>query len=323
MEHPWQLRAPVPTGLVVPCAVDPTGENGPTKTQARRISWRRTSPGLYVPAGTDRGVVEQRILEEAQRLPDSGAVTGWAALRLAGANLFDGTVDGVTEVPVDLVVPRGADLTRSAGIVRHREVLPDKDVVVQHGIRCTVAARALFDAMRDAADLRAAVAVADMALAAGVVNAAELEEHLAGRARRRGVAVVRAALALADPRTLSPMETRMRLIWRLDAGLPEVLSNWPIADQDGRRLGRPDLLCEEVAVVGEYDGADHRDSRRQADDAAREQAFRNVGLESFRIVGRDIHNTALVVARMRDAVRRAQEASRPRQWLTKRDPGPL
>jgi hypothetical protein len=51
------------------------------------------SPGFYLPREIDRDVVEQRILEEAMRLPPGGAVTCWAALRMAGGNFFDGTQD--------------------------------------------------------------------------------------------------------------------------------------------------------------------------------------------------------------------------------------
>jgi very-short-patch-repair endonuclease len=96
-----------------------------------------------------------------------------------------------------------------------------------------------------------------------------------------------------------------------------------VADERGRRIGKPDLLCEELAVVGEYDGADHREARRQADDVAKEDDFRNVGLECFRVVGRDIDDVSLVVRRMRGAVQRAAEAGRPSRWTIRKNPGPL
>ena len=115
----------------------------------------------------------------------------------------------------------------------------------------------------------------------------------------------------------------MRLIWILDARLPRPSCNWPVADQNGQRIGRPDLLCEELAVVGEYDGADHRSATTQAADVAKEEQYRDAGLESFRVVGKDLDNVDRVVTRMQSAVRRAREARRPRRWMTRRDPGPL
>jgi hypothetical protein len=50
----------------------------------------------------------------------------------------------------------------------------------------------------------------------------------------------------------------MRLIWTLDAQLPPPLCNWPLADLARNYLGRPDLLCPELGIYGEFDGADHR-----------------------------------------------------------------
>jgi hypothetical protein len=115
----------------------------------------------------------------------------------------------------------------------------------------------------------------------------------------------------------------MRLVWLLDAGLPTPLCNWPIADLSGRRLGRPDLLCEELAVIGEFDGDGHRTAAEHRVDVAKEGDYRNVGLESFRVVGRDLTDVPLIVGRMHDAVRRTRQAGRPRGWMRRADPGPL
>lgn len=324
MAHKWSLRCPEPTGLVLPVKVDPTGTTGPTPGQARGPAWRRTSPGCYVPAGTDGAVVEQRILEASMRLPVGGAVGGWAALRLARGGFFDGLEpDGVTPKAVPLLVPAGRNLRRGPGIVVVRERLDPEEVVVRHGIPCVTALRAVFDEARRAPDLREAVVVIDMAASARLVTLADLAGYVRARTDWRNASQVRAALPLVSDRSRSPAETRMRLVWLLDAGYPFPLCNWPIADPDGRRLGRPDLLCEELAVVGEFDGAGHRDADEQRVDVAKEGAYRNVGLESFRVVGKDLDDIALVTARMDDAVRRAREAGRPRRWMRRTDPGPL
>jgi hypothetical protein len=96
-----------------------------------------------------------------------------------------------------------------------------------------------------------------------------------------------------------------------------------VADLRGRRVGKPDLLSDELGVIGEYDGADHRESSRHADDVGKEEAYRNLGLECFRVVGRDLQEVGLVVRRMAGAVERARAADRPRLWTLRRRPGPL
>ena len=190
-------------------------------------------------------------------------------------------------------------------------------------VRCTTPTRATFDAARRATDLRMAVVVLDLALAAGAVSLSALGEFLATKAGWPGIRQVSDAAVLADPRSLSPKETLLRLIWRLDARLPAPRSNWPVADDAGTFIGRPDLLCEELAVVGEYDGADHRTRARHRDDVRRDELFRRVGLEPFRVVGADLDDISLVVERMRAAVRRAQTSATPRTWRIRRSPAPV
>ena len=65
--------------VVLPVPLDPTGRSGPTRGQARGPSWRQTTYGFYVPSGVDGDRPEQRVAEQAMRLPPGGAVTGWAA----------------------------------------------------------------------------------------------------------------------------------------------------------------------------------------------------------------------------------------------------
>jgi len=318
MDHLWQPRCPPPRNLVAPVQVDPAGLLGPTPGQARGRSWRRTSPRHYVPATVDDRVVEQRILEQSVRLPPGGAVTGWAALRLAGGGFFDGLAgDGRTWLPVPLLLPPGTDIRRGAGFSVRRGPLPETDLQVLHAIPCTTPVRAVFDEMRSHQDLRRAVVALDMALAARLVSLKDLDHYLTSRARWPGLQAVRAATGLADPGSRSPQETHMRLVWVLDAGLPRPLCNPDLADQDGRFIGRPDLLCVRSGVVGEFDGAAHRGRDRHRVDVRREDLFRRAGLEVFTVVGADLRDTALVVDRMRAAVDRAREAGRPRRWLVR------
>lgn len=318
----WRLRCHPPT-LVRPRRVDPTGRAGPTPGQAEGPSWRWTAPSTYVPTIADRSVPEQRILEESSRLPLGGAVTGWAALRLHGAGYFDGLVAPGAEIPVPLVVPPGTRLRRSPGSVVHRERLVDQDLSEPHGIPATTPERACFDAARRATGLRAAVVVVDMTLAAGITTERRLRDDLRTRDRWPGVVQVRRALELTDPRSMSPQETALRLIWLLDAQLPVPRCNWPVADGAGRLIGRPDLLSVEHAVVGEFDGAHHRSRDRHRDDLSRDDRFRTVGLEPFRVVGADLASVDLVLRRIHTAIERSRALGRPGTWLLQASPKPV
>ncbi|MCZ4499953.1 MAG: hypothetical protein JWQ74_2508 [Marmoricola sp.] len=320
----WRVRAPRPPALVHPAPIDPAGESGPTRGQACGPRWRRTSTGLYVGSQVDRTLVEQRILEESGRLPAGGAVGGWAALRLHGVGYLDGlAADGQALLPVPLVVPPGTPLRSVDGVVVHRNPLPRDDRAVRHGVPVTAPARSAFDAARWAGDWRGAVVALDLALAAGVVARPALTRYVAEQRGRPGARAVTRALALTDDRSMSPKETALRLIWVLDAGLPRPRCNWPVADEDGNLIGRPDLLSEEHAVVGEFDGAQHRSRSRHRDDLRRDDAFRAVGLEPFRVVGADLDDVPLVLARIGAAIARTETSNVPRTWRLRANPRPV
>ena len=108
------------------------------------------------------------------------------------------------------------------------------------------------------------------------------------------------------------MESRLRLIWVLDAGWAAPLCNRPVFGLDGRKLGTPDLLDPVAGLVAEYDGADHRSRTRHRIDVRREHAFRRAGLEYVAVVGADIADRPLVVARLEAARERC--GLLPRRW---------
>ncbi|HWU33148.1 MAG TPA: hypothetical protein VN108_09750 [Marmoricola sp.] len=277
-----------------------------------------------MPASVDPTRAEQRILEAVPRIPPGGAITGWASLRVWGGGFFDGlAADGVTEVPVPLVVPQTVRLSPSQQLHLFRAAMDPREIRNPHGFPISSPERAVLDEVRRATDLRDAVVVVDMALVAGLTSMLRLHDIANAYRGRPGCQQLGRALAHASDRSRSPQETRMRLIWTIDAGLPAPRCNWPIADYLRKPLGKPDLLCEELGVFGEYDGADHRTRQRHQVDVKREQAFRDAGLEGFTLVGEDINNPRQAVERMKAAINRAAEAQRARRWLVARNPGPL
>lgn len=269
-----------------------------------------------MPAAVDGSVPEQRILEQAARLPAGGAVTGWAALRIHRAGFFDGLEpDGRTLVPVPLALGVAGNIRADPAVRLSWEPLDPAETVTVRGIRCTRPARALFDEMRRRVDMREAVVAMDMTAAAGLVSVRRMLAYVAARPGWRHGALVRTALARADETSRSPNETRLRLVWELDARLPRPLTNQHVWDDRGRLLGIADLLDPAVGLLVEFDGADHRSARRHSRDVDREARFRDAGLEVCRVTGPDLLDHGLVVRRVLGAHERARRLP-PGAWST-------
>jgi hypothetical protein len=303
---------------VVPVPVDPGGRSGPTRAQARGKGWRTTTRGLFVPAGTNGDLPEQRILEQSMLLPTVGAVTGWAGCRLFGGNFFDGLAgDGSTLLPVPLAIGPGGNIRPQPGIVLCFDRLPLVDVVRRHGIRTVPATRATFDAMRLAPGMRSAVVVLDMAVAARITSIERVAAYTLAHPGLTNIAQLRIALPHAREGSRSPRETRLRLVWCLDAGLPRPEVNCPVHDREsGRLLGIADLLDLEAGLAVEFDGADHRLVGQHTRDVEKDEAFRSRGLELCRVTGPDLRDRALVVRRLLTARRRALfEPPETRAWV--------
>jgi Protein of unknown function (DUF559) len=253
-------------------------------------------------------------MEQSMRLPPGGAVTGWAGCRLHGAQFFDGIgPDGRTLQPVTLAVDKsGKNRSDGRAQVFYDAIAPGERTL-RHGVPTLSAVRCVADAIRHASGLREAVIAADMMAAAQLVALDQIRHYShTCRAGKR----IRAALDLASEFSRSPNETRLRLMWVLDAGLRSPLVNCPVRDRAGRLLGIADLLDPESGLVVEFDGADHRSATQQSRDAAKDAALRHVGLEVVRVTGLDLLRPALVVNRLEEALARtdSEPASR-RGWL--------
>ena len=230
-------------------------------------------------------------------------MTAWASLRWRGARFFDGRdVEGSVR-PVPLV---GRKLRSDPRVYLTQDQLAPSEFAIVDGISCTTVQRALFDEVRRLRSWREAVVAIDMTAAAGLISVNLFARYVAERPAWTGVPFVRKALPWAIDLSRSPQESRMRLVWIEDAGLPSPLCNQPVFDQDGQLLGVPDLFDPLAGCVGEYDGVDHKDGRRHQRDVAREERYRDHGLEYFEIVGGDLRNRARVVERMHRARARAK-----------------
>ncbi len=325
--HHWHPICDPPADLFLPVPVDPTGVTGPTRSQASRAGqpgspWRRSSKAGYVPAHLDPQVPEQWVVEKAALLPAGGAVTGWAALRLLSARFCDGRTLAGETLPVPLAVGPGQARRPVAGVRWLQDRISRDEVWIRCDTPVAMPERAVFDAMRLAPDLRHAVVELEMAIAAELTSLRRVRAYVATHSGWKGVVQGRAALDLACEHSRSKYETGMKLIWRVDAGLPAPLVNQEVFALDGRLLGVADLLDVEAGVVGEYDGGDHAGARRRSKDATREGGLRDHGLEVFRVTGYDMWDPESVVRRMRAARARARwVAPEERRWTITPPPG--
>lgn len=273
-----------------------------------------------MPADVER-TPEQRIVEAAAVLPHFGGVSGWAGLRWQGAQWFDGVAaDGTTLLPVTLATSE-ADIRGQAGFRVSAERLGPDELMLHDGLTITTAIRSVTFEMRYAANVRAAVVVADMAMYADLVSTGELARWAGVNRGWTGCPQLREALALVEENAWSPQETRLRLVWMLDAELPRPRCNIPVFDRSGHHIATPDLLDEEAGVAGEYDGSVHLVGAARGRDVRREAAMRAVGLEYFPAVASDWADRHQLAERMAATRRRARfEDPRSRAWTTEPPP---
>lgn len=304
----------LPSDVVRPVAVDPTGRLGPTKRQAAGRHWRQSSRGLYVPAEVDATAPRQRIVEAAAVLPEVGGVTGWAALHWWGAAWLDGTdLNGRSTELVDLATCY-QDIRSQPGFLVRQERLGPGELTVHRGVRLTTPVRSLFYALRHAGSTRSAVVIADMAAYADLVSMAEATSYALEHPGWTGVPQAREALGMAEENSWSPRESSFRQLWEVEAGLPAPLCNRPVFDLRGHLIGAPDLLDVETGVAGEYAGALHLEGHRLSSDLRRDDRFRDHGLEPVTFLAGDLRDPASVVRRLHKARDRAVASARPRLW---------
>ncbi|UUZ61028.1 hypothetical protein [Nocardioides sp. B-3] len=263
-----------------------------TPDVARGPRYRRTGSGLFVPVAVDNAVAQQRIVEEAARLPPFGAVTGWASCLLHGAARLDGLApDGRTRLPVALAVgPRGG-VRKTSGIVVSFERLPEWEVCQRCAIRVARPERAVFDEMRRH-DRSEALVVLESALAGRITSLQRFAAYAEAHRSARRFDVVAWALPRARGGARSPLEVRVRTIAEEHAGYGRLLVNRVVETLEGVRIGEVDLIDEESGTTIEVDGADHRNADRRAWDITKEEALRRVGLETARVTGSQSLNPA-------------------------------
>jgi hypothetical protein len=146
-----------------------------------------------------------------------------------------------------------------------------------------------------------------MFLHAGLVSTTELQTYVGEHSKAKGIARLRRVVDLAEPKSESPMETRLRMLLLL-ARLPPPEVQAPIHDAQGRFVGRPDLLYRAQCLAIEYDGGNHRD--RLAYDDRRQNGLVGAGFQLLRFTAADVYGTPeLVVMQVRQGISKSARST--------------
>lgn len=248
-------------------------------------------------------------------------MSGWGSACWRGVGLLDGLDAAMRPLPLLLALGASHKIRVRPGILISRERLTPHDVELVRGVPCAVSLRTAFDGARLAPSLTEAVVFLDMMLTCRLIRMDELQRYVLGKAGWKGVRQARAAVKLAVVGSRSPPETRLRLVWILEAGLPKLLVNPPVFSLAGQLLGYPDGLEPGTGAVLEYDGDDHRDLVQHTSDNDREELFEDHGLVVMRATSLNMRrDRPALIDRMRRTHARAARRDRHLDRWTLKSP---
>jgi hypothetical protein len=254
---------------------------GVSRARLRSGLWRSLGHDLYVAAATPDS--SQLFLDAARLvLPAGVAVSGATAAMVHGVDVSLTVVEPVDVTTDKLWVPRRGSLLRP-----HRAPLPEEDVTEIDGVLTTTPIRTVFDLARRR-DLREAVVAIDAFWHAGLVTPAELLAFAETRCWP-DTQRLRAALALANSGAESPMETRLRLVLVLDAGLPQPETQYEVRTADGQFVARLDMAYPQLRLGVEFDGRVHEDRSVSIRDNRRHNRLTGVHWRALRYRAEDYY----------------------------------
>lgn len=173
-------------------------------------------------------------------------------------------------------------------------------------VPCLGIERTLIDLAREHGTAAGLVPL-DFALGRHWTDNGRLAAALRRCTRWPGVRAAREAIAFADWRSESPLETHSRFKFS-KYGVPAPDLQVSIADLSGRFMARVDFYWDAFGIVGEADGAkkyDGSDPGPLVREKARQDDLGDTGLEVFRWGWSDLRQFEVVVERFNRARRRA------------------
>ncbi|HEU0238721.1 MAG TPA: DUF559 domain-containing protein [Micromonosporaceae bacterium] len=271
--------------------------------QLRGPTWRRLLPDVYVAADVE---VDHRLLcgaalVFARRAGGTGfvAVSGSSALMCWGIDV----VQPRTQF-VELTVPSARRLDSRPGALRLvRSILRAHEVATFGSLTLTSPARTAFDVVRRCGRVDGIVAL-DAMLRQRLLPRQTLLDYALEVAGRPGCRMFADAIALAEPLSESPMETRCRLAL-MDGGLPRPVAQYVVRDMSGRFVARLDLAYPSHQIGIEYEGDYHRERTTFRRDIERINTLTALGWIVVRTTADDIYrNPDQLVRRINELLRR-------------------
>jgi very-short-patch-repair endonuclease len=267
-------------------------------------TWRRLLPDVYIHADAYQADDHRMWCDAvALRLPAGAAIGGLSAAYLHGVDLLP------RDSPVSVTLPGTARVRPHPRVAVTYADLPTDDVTRFAALPLTTGVRTAFDLGRRLPRTEALVAL-DALLHRKVVRPATLAGYLDGHPRWPGLTQLRELLAVAEPRTESAMETRLRLIL-LDAGLPPLTAQHAVRTANGRHLGRVDLAYPDWRIAIEYEGDHHRERPHFRRDITRLNALRAHGWLVLRFTADEVSQHPGQVVTHVTAVIRERRQHRP------------
>jgi hypothetical protein len=258
-----------------------------------RTRFRAIYPDVYLAAHlipTLRARSEAAWLWSRRR----GVLAGLAAAALHGANWI------ADDDPVELI---WRNQHAPTGVITRNQRMESDEITRVVGLPATTPARTAFDLAR-LLPTEEGVARLDALMRATPYSVEDVLLLAKRHSGARGVRRLQTTLPLVDPGAASPKETWLRLLL-IAGGLPTPETQIPVVDQY-RPVGMLDMGWEEFKVAAEYDGDQHRTSRRQyRRDQWRLRRLEECGWIVIRVIAED---------RPDDIVRRAREALRRRGY---------
>ena len=192
----------------------------------------------------------------------------------------------------------------AAGLVGHRLIIRDEDVITRRGLRLTSPARTWCD-LATLLELDDLVAVGDYFIhwRSPYVTLDEIAQLMAGMPGARGVRRAREALPLLNDRPESRPESRLRLIV-LRSGLPEPRINHELVDTESGRHVRPDFIFREQRLILEYQGDYHRTKSQWRKDMTRRSRLEAKGWYVMELNADDLNDPTELVARIQQVLTR-------------------